>query len=134
MPVEVEIIEKLRSKKKVAKSAITRNVNRVRELINNKESVSKVRQYAKNIEEAREKARIVINELENADPSSIVADGEWLVDVECDVTDALGEVADYLQESSQTEPQNPSISNAEQSSSENSTVISGNRRSNGLKG
>jgi S-adenosylmethionine synthetase len=70
MPVEVafQIIEKLQSKKKVAKSAITRNVNRVRELINNKESVSyKVRQYAKNIEEAREKARIVINELEKAD-------------------------------------------------------------------
>ncbi|CAB4024185.1 Hypothetical predicted protein [Paramuricea clavata] len=134
MPVEVEIIEKLRSKKKVAKSAITRNVNRVRELINNKESVSKVRQYAKNIEEAREKARIVINELEKADPSSIEADGEWLVEVECDVTDALGEIADYLQESSQTEPQNPSISNEEQSSSENSTVISGNSRSSGLKG
>ncbi|CAB3980748.1 Hypothetical predicted protein [Paramuricea clavata] len=100
MPVEVGIIEKLRSKKKVAKSAITRNVNRVRKLVNNKESVSKVRQYAKNIKEAREKARIVINELEKADPSSIVADGELLVDVECDVTDALGEVADYLQESS----------------------------------
>jgi hypothetical protein len=85
MPVEVEIIE----------------------LINNKESISKVRQYAKNIEEAREKARIVINELEKADPSSIEADGEWLVEVECDVTDALGEIADYLQESSQTEPQTP---------------------------
>jgi hypothetical protein len=49
------------------------------------------------------------------------------------VTDALGEIADYLQESSQTEPQNPSISNEEQSSSENSTVISGNSRSSGLK-
>jgi hypothetical protein len=57
-----------------------------------------------------------------------------LVEVECDVTDALGEVADYLQESSQTEPQNPSISNKEQSSSENPTVISGNSRSSGLKG
>jgi hypothetical protein len=32
----------------------------------------------------------VINELEKADPSSIVADGEWLVEVECDVTDAQG--------------------------------------------
>ena len=76
MPVEVDIIEKLRSRKKVAKSAITRNVNRVRELINDKESISKVRQYATNIEEARERARIVINELEKADPLSIEANGE----------------------------------------------------------
>jgi hypothetical protein len=76
----------------------------------------------------------VINELEKADPSSIVADGEWLVEVECDVTDALGEVADYFQESSQADPPNPSISNEEESSSENSTVISGNSRSSGLKG
>ena len=43
--------------------------------MNNKESVSKVRQYAKNSEEAREKARIVINELEKAHPLAIVADG-----------------------------------------------------------
>ncbi len=66
MPVEVDNVEILRSKRKVAKSAITTNINRVRELLNNKQSVSvKVRQYAKNIEEAKEKARTITTELEH---------------------------------------------------------------------
>ena len=39
----------------------------------------------------------MINELEKADTSSIVADREWPgIEVECDVTDAWGEVADRL--------------------------------------
>ena len=63
MPVKEENVEKLRSKRKVARSAITRNINRVRELISNKDSVSKVRQYSKSIEEARDKAQTVITEL-----------------------------------------------------------------------
>ena len=45
--------------------------------------------------------------LEKVYPSSIEIVGEWLVEVDCDVTDALGEVADYLIESSQTEPKVP---------------------------
>ena len=54
--------------------------------------------------------------LEKFHPLSIEIDGEWLVEVECDVTEALGEEADYLIESSQTEPQSPSTNNEEQSS------------------
>jgi hypothetical protein len=42
----------------------------------NKESVSKVRQYAKILKKLEKRAQIVINELEKADPSSIVADRE----------------------------------------------------------
>lgn len=137
MPVEAENVVKLRSKRKVARSAITRNINRVRELISNKDSVSKVRQYSKSIEEARDKARTVITELENADPSSIEANGEWLLEAECDVTDVLGEIADYL-ESNQPEPKSPSISGEEQSSESSSAtmpaVSTQHSHSGGLKG
>ena len=137
MPAKAENVEKLRSQRKVARSAITRNINRVRELISNKHSVSKVRQYSKSIEEARDKARTVITELENANPSSIEANGEWLLEAECDVTEVLGGIADYL-ESNQPEPKSPSISGEEQSPESSSAtmlvVSTQNSHSGGLKG
>jgi hypothetical protein len=49
------------------------------------------------LKKLEKRAQIVINELEKADPSSIVADREWpRIEVECDVTDNLWEVADRL--------------------------------------
>jgi hypothetical protein len=60
MHVEVDNFHEIRSKRKVARSAFTRNLNRVGEIRNKKESVSKV------IEETRKKARTLINELEKS--------------------------------------------------------------------
>ena len=49
----------------------------------------------------------MITELENADPSSIETKCEWLLEAECEVTEVLGEIADYV-ESNQPEPKSPS--------------------------
>ena len=92
----VSDLEKCRSKRKVAKSNATKNSNRIRELIAEKGSESKIRQFAKNLEEAWDRARELTRELEDLDPQSIETDGKWLEDLEVDKTKILGEVSDYL--------------------------------------
>ena len=92
----VSDLEKCRSKRKVAKSNATKNSNRIRELIAEKGSESKIRQFAKNLEEAWDRARELTRELEDLDPQSIETDGKWLEDLEVDKTEILGEVSDYL--------------------------------------
>ena len=79
----------------------------------------------------------MITELENADPLSIEANGEWLLEAECEVTEVLGEIADYL-ESNQPEPKCPLINGEEQSSELSSATIPAvstqHSHSGGLKG
>ena len=92
----VSDLEKCRAKRKVAKSNATKNSNRIRELIAEKGSESKIRQFAKNLEEAWDRARELTRELEDLDSQSIETDGKWLEDLEVDKTEILGEVSDYL--------------------------------------
>ncbi|CAB4006844.1 Hypothetical predicted protein, partial [Paramuricea clavata] len=101
---EVSEIDKCRAKRKVAKASVTRNMNRVRELISGDGSVSKVRQFAKGVEEGCTKARDLTTELEELDPASIETDGSWLEEVEFDVNEVLGEVAEYLLKSESPSP------------------------------
>ena len=136
---EVSDIEKCRAKRKVAKASVTRNINRVRELISSDGSVSKVRQFAKGVEEGRTKARDLTKELEELDPASIETDGDWLEQVEFDVCEILGEVAEFLSKSESPPPNGQSSSSTIPPTAENNegteTVnnsMSGKRT--GLKG
>ena len=63
----VSDLEKCWAKKKVAKSNTTKNSNRIRELIAKQGSESKIRQFAKNLEEAWNRARELTRELEDLD-------------------------------------------------------------------
>ncbi|CAB4041060.1 Hypothetical predicted protein [Paramuricea clavata] len=135
---EVSEIDKCRAKRKVAKASVTRNMNRVRELISSDGSVSKVRQFAKGVEEGRTKARDLTKELEELDPASVETDGSWLEEVEFDVNEVLGEVAEYLLKSESPSPNEQSsiASPTAQNNDENTETVndsmSGKRT--GLKG
>jgi hypothetical protein len=116
---------------------MTRNMNRVRELISSDGSVSKVRQFAKGVEEGHKKACDLTKELEELDPASIETDGSWLEEVEFDVNEDLGEVAEYLlkSESPPSNEQSSITSPTAQNDDNTETVndsMSGKRT--GLKG
>jgi hypothetical protein len=135
---EVSEIDKCRAKRKVAKASVTRNMNRVRELISSDGSVSKVRQFAKGVEEGRTKARDLTKELEVLDPASIETDGSWLEEVEFDVNEVLGEVAEYLLKSESPSPNEqssitpPTAQNNDENTETVNDSMSGKRT--GLKG
>lgn len=97
-------VEKCRSKRAVAKSAVTKSANRIRELIAEKSSVSKIRQFASTIQETRNKTRDLTKILEDIDQESIESDGSWLEDLEYNVSEIMGEVSDYLELKSKVEP------------------------------
>ena len=78
----VSEVEKCRSKGSVVESTVTKSANRIKELIAKKGSVSKMCQFAKSIEEARDKARDLIGRLEDIASESIETDGMWLEDLE----------------------------------------------------
>ena len=92
----VSDLEKCRAKRKVAKSNATKNSSRIRELIAEKGSESKIRQFAMNLEEVWDRARELTRELDDLDPQSIETDGKWIEDLEADKTEILVEVSDYL--------------------------------------
>ncbi|CAB4018436.1 Hypothetical predicted protein, partial [Paramuricea clavata] len=135
---EVSEIDKCRAKRKVAKASVTRNMNHVRELISSDGSVSKVRQFAKGVEEGRTKARDLTKELEELDPASIETDGSWLEEVEFDVNEVLGEVAEYLLKSESPSPNEqssitpPTAQNNDENTETVNDSMSGKRT--GLKG
>ena len=54
---QVSEVERSRLKRAVAKSAVTKSANRIQELITEKGSVLKVRQFASIIKEAKNNAR-----------------------------------------------------------------------------
>ena len=83
-------VEKCRSKRSVVESTVTKSTNRIKELIADKGSVSKLCKFAKSIEEARDKARDLTGRLEDLAPESIETDGMWLEDVEYNVNEVLG--------------------------------------------
>ncbi|CAB4040345.1 Hypothetical predicted protein, partial [Paramuricea clavata] len=135
---EVSEIDKCRAKRKFAKASVTRNMNRVRELISSDGSVSKVRQFAKGVEKGRTKARDLTKELEELNPASIETDGSWLEEVEFDVNEVLGEVAEYLLKSESPSPNEqssitpPTAQNNDENTETVNDSMSGKRT--GLKG
>ena len=134
---EVSEVEKCRSKRSVVESTVTKSTNRIKELIAEKGSVSKVCQFAKSIEEARDKARDLTEKLEDIAPESIETDGLWLEDLEYNVNEVLGEVSDYLAETRKTETQTLEAHSRNVNKAENSPVLSGEfqfNKGSGLKG
>ena len=91
-----EVSEVEKSKRSVVESTETKSANRIKELIAEKRSVSKVCQFAESIEEARDKARDLTGRLEEIAPESIETDGMWLENLEYNVNEVLGEVSDYI--------------------------------------
>lgn len=95
VPLEKNAIEKCRSKRMLAKSSVTRNANRVGELIAVMGSRTKLRQFGDGIVEARNKARALTKELNELYPASIESDGAWLLEVKENAREVLGEIEDY---------------------------------------
>ena len=121
----------------VVESTVTKSTNRIKELIADKGSVSKLCKFAKSIEEARDKARYLTGRLEDLAPESIETDGMWLEDLEYDVNEVLGEVSDYLAETRKTETQILEADSSNVNKAENSSVLSGEfqfNKGSGLKG
>lgn len=83
------------SKRMLAKSSVTRNANRVGELIAVMGSRTKLRQFGDGIVEARNKARALTKELNELYPASIESDGAWLLEVKENAREVLGEIEDY---------------------------------------
>ena len=134
---EVSEVEKCRSKRSVVGSTVTKSANRIKKLIAEKDSVSKVCQFAKSIEEARDKARDLTGKLEDIAPESIETDGMWLEDLEYNVNEVLGEVSDYLAETRKTETQTLEAHSSNVNKAESSPVLSGEfqfNKGSGLKG
>ena len=125
MPEESEV-EKCRSKRSVVKSTVTKSANRIKELIAEKGSISKVCQFAKSIEEVRDKARDLTGKLVDMAPESIETDGMWLEDLEYNFSEVLGEVSDHLAETRKTETQTLKAHSSNVNKAESSPVLSGN--------
>ena len=97
-------VERSRLKRAVAKSAVTKSANRIQEVIAEKGSVLKVRQFASIIKEAKNNDRNLTKILEDLDPESTENDGSWLGHLEFNVSEIVGEVSDYLVPKSKVEP------------------------------
>ena len=89
---DVSAIEKCRSKRMLAKSSVTRNANRAREAMGSR---TKLRQFGDGVVEARNKAGALTKELNELYPASIESDGAWLLEVEENAREVLGEIEDY---------------------------------------